>query len=1045
MDSHMESAWHWLCKSLFLLNFILVGRMKRQYSRSLPYIAFSVLLLATSVSTSLFAAEVEPAEIGAIGTYRPSEQTLLREISGGRQSMEELSLMRGLAKSLQLRVWLLGGASATLAHYSKWNLAHKTGIEVPLRRYNYSFEDVFSSLQDLDLVVEGDEKNIEIFKSAVKTKYPHIQGIEDSFHVWHLADGNTDMPKLQFDGNKSGDISEFRKQHTDSHSIGMVEITDPKDHEPVVRDLFDWNAHRYGRENPFLKDVINNEIHFYFSNEHESVPIVKMGMNPPFIAATRLIIKAAQFGLKISEHDLNLLKSIITQYKFPMSPKYPWRVDGNSYAVQWTSRNAQKLYQNALDVGYAHKLAYSAGIMEKLDQVYSARLLGGLIPQKQISKAELEEDSNKKSAKELGIDMTYFKPLQPDEYERLVRSLPSLPNILLTGEPFLTRVGPDRNVAATIWLKVNPKAREGIDFTIHRRTSKVGEPLQEGDEIEWHNRSALRVLPKSLNLTPERFFRFLSEGRFDRIDQFSYSLSKLKRQLKKHASELDSAEQNRLQELVSHLLDTAKSEEVVSALVFEYETIYGEATHEFIGNYIMKNIKHLLATNPRDTVTHWLSLSDSAKHPEILQAIRENFPPQDATMADSFLAANAYSYAHWFRLPVVQDVLKSVKPRERNYVPEISMLAFNFERFMKSDPSQAELDQYLTFFLNASPEANLYGDMAHKVLIEDRVANSPLGGELFLKVLSLPYGGEMDFLVNALGTSSLKSRFWATNPKAEQILEAFLNRPIRAQEFPVKIHALFNNVFSRREWVQRPSAMNALKRVFETYKDGHIDTARGVFFLRHQIVTNMMIADALAETPGGLNLLKDYLAVTPDAWHDPAVLTLFSSAKWRNAFVLNEGAALDLTDFFIRDGLKKWPYEKINEYLPWIFKSSFWVDNPIGQKMLDKIVSDHDLNWMVARYGLSQDSWAEHPGSGRVLLRLIENQRADGDIVWHVLTKDAWINRPDSKDFIARLMSIGKVDHEIQAHLLTNPKWQVKLKKELNLQQSHCAHTLGNL
>src|SRR5690606_18584704 len=99
---------------------------------------------------------------------------------------------------------------------------------------------------------------------------------------------------------------DFLNQHTDSLSVGLVEVTSPQN-DPVIRDLRDWDNPRPA----FLKDVLNGELHFYFSESHETTSRFQRGLNPPIFAAVRYLIKASQFEPKLEDRDLEKIKAII--------------------------------------------------------------------------------------------------------------------------------------------------------------------------------------------------------------------------------------------------------------------------------------------------------------------------------------------------------------------------------------------------------------------------------------------------------------------------------------------------------------------------------------------------------------------------------------------------------------------------------------------------------------------------------------------------------------------------------------------------------------
>jgi hypothetical protein len=114
---------------------------------------------------------------------------------------------------------------------------------------------------------------------------------------------------------------DFLNQHTDSNSVGLIEITDPKNAKERIRDLRDWNNFE---NSGFLNDIVEGKIHYYFSSAHESTKFFKEGRNPPIVSVIRYFIKVFQLDLQMRDEDLQVVKNIIAQFD-------PKTIESHSY------------------------------------------------------------------------------------------------------------------------------------------------------------------------------------------------------------------------------------------------------------------------------------------------------------------------------------------------------------------------------------------------------------------------------------------------------------------------------------------------------------------------------------------------------------------------------------------------------------------------------------------------------------------------------------------------------------------------------------------
>src|SRR5262249_25424303 len=122
----------------------------------------------------------------------------------------------------------------------------------------------------------------------------------------------------------------------------------------VIKDLRDWNS----KSPQFLKDVAEGQLHFYFSDKHETTARFLAGENPTIFSVIRYLTKAFQYELKIRDEDLPAIKKIVQNFK-PSEER-------SSYVAKWLEKNGPKLVRHAVDVEYAWDTLEDLGLREKL-------------------------------------------------------------------------------------------------------------------------------------------------------------------------------------------------------------------------------------------------------------------------------------------------------------------------------------------------------------------------------------------------------------------------------------------------------------------------------------------------------------------------------------------------------------------------------------------------------------------------------------------------------------------------------------------------------
>ncbi|MEK7357720.1 MAG: hypothetical protein AAB250_14810, partial [Bdellovibrionota bacterium] len=228
----------------------------------------------------------------------PSE--LEAEISKRLSRVPEFRFIREEAAKLGVKVYLFGGTAAGYAHYVKWDLLRESGDpRYQNDRFDYDFTNIYRSTQDLDIVLDGTAEQASALRERLKATYPHFQGTKEQWEVRLLREKMGTKDALL-------DNPDFLKQHTDSNSTGMIEVT-AKSSEHVVRDLRDWNS----KEPFFLRDVAEGKIHFYFSREHEKTSRYGEGKNPPIFSVIRYLTKAFQYELEMRPEEISTIRSMI--------------------------------------------------------------------------------------------------------------------------------------------------------------------------------------------------------------------------------------------------------------------------------------------------------------------------------------------------------------------------------------------------------------------------------------------------------------------------------------------------------------------------------------------------------------------------------------------------------------------------------------------------------------------------------------------------------------------------------------------------------------
>ncbi len=452
-------------------------------------------------------------------THVDSDQ-LTEAIKQARLTNPELRYIKNLAERMGVRVWLLGGSASSLAYYVKKDLERKKDknegwFKPQKEHFGYDYTKIFFPTQDIDLVIEGGSgEKASRLEEELSRKFPYFQGNSNK-SAWEVR------PLRESRGPKAplleGDVL---KQHTDSYSVMMIELTESKD--PVVRSIKEWDS----RNSSLLEDLLKGEISYYDSKNHKETQRYKEGMNPEIFSVIRYLIKMFQYELKPKKEDLERIKEIINEFSDSKLK--------TGYAKFWWEMNVRKLFMQNSDLERAWRVLDELGLKEKLINLGGDKEKKGSLAfwfHKEPLKAKNIGEGKGRTAKDLGIEIVSHETRDFKAYEIITRSLKGKPNAFLSrenaegenaafGAGLYTMKGLTGAARAgfTIRFHVHPEAREGADFAL------------DGDIVIFRNKAVLRVIPDSFNLNFREFFEFLKRSKKN-WDNEKGLLERLKRKL----------------------------------------------------------------------------------------------------------------------------------------------------------------------------------------------------------------------------------------------------------------------------------------------------------------------------------------------------------------------------------------------------------------------------------------------------------------------------------------------------------------------------------
>jgi hypothetical protein len=397
--------------------------------------------------------------------------------------------------------YLFGGTATGFAYYTVDDLRRTKGDKRYIDgRFDFDYSQIYRSSQDADIVIDGTPEQAGALEALVRQNQSFLIGYKTKWEMRTLRYYRGSKPPLLND-------FQFENQHTDSASVGLIEITQPEPGTPRIRDLRFW-------ENPlppFLVGLAEGTIFFYFGGRHDETEMAKHGLNPPIISVARMLAKVAQYRLTLDEQDKTVLKKIIAAFDPHTGLK-------TSYARDRLIEFGMKCMQGASDVLYAWNILEELGLRKKLMQLGNQDL-AYWADRKPLPAFPVGQGIGH-TAKELGIDRVAHTTKNFKFYESITSSPMGLPNVFTSrthvagesaamGEGFYTLQGKDG-----IWddgfnarFTVLPNARNHEDFEY----SALGYVLMR-------NRDAFRVVHESISLTPIQFLRRIVDQKWDEGD-----------------------------------------------------------------------------------------------------------------------------------------------------------------------------------------------------------------------------------------------------------------------------------------------------------------------------------------------------------------------------------------------------------------------------------------------------------------------------------------------------------------------------------------------
>lgn len=454
--------------------------------------ALALLAFGISFSVGALTPEAVRAPLDVLDA-----DVLLAAVTDARQRVPEFVALREQAKKLGLRAFLFGGTAAGFVAYVADDLLRRKGRDnYPVEHFAYLLPQIYRPGQDFDVVLDGPEISdglVRRFEMAIAPYLPGTKGFLSGAECrWLRHPYGTKIALL---GNPDA-----LNQNTDSASIGFVELTDPPNGEPIVRDLHRWDDAR----GAFLETFASGVVRYLPSRAHGTTQRALTGDNPPILAVLRWLGKATQYRLALDPEQLSEARLEIGRY----DPK------GRSltgYARLQVDKVGTKIFKHAADVSRAYRLAEKLDLRAKLadGQTSAVGHVGWWAQREPLPAFEVGQGGGKTAAF-YDLSVVAHDASTLEAFESLLRAPTSIVNALKSrnvageravhGEGFYVCRG-ERGAWRTglnVRFRVRPDAREDSDF---KRVSD--------DVFVILNREILEVIPDALERDPVRFLELL--------------------------------------------------------------------------------------------------------------------------------------------------------------------------------------------------------------------------------------------------------------------------------------------------------------------------------------------------------------------------------------------------------------------------------------------------------------------------------------------------------------------------------------------------------
>jgi hypothetical protein len=534
-----------------------------------------------------------------------SEPEFIKAIQSKLMEVEEFRFIRREAERLGIKAYLFGGTAAGFAHYVHRDLHRRRGDHrFQSQRFDYDFTNIYRSTQDIDIVVDGPPEKAVKLQEILQENFPYFQDSKEAWEVRLLRESGEGKEALL-------DNPDFLNQHTDSNSIGLIEITKPEKNELVIRDLRDWNS----TTPSFTRDILEETIHFYFSSQHKKTSRYLDGTNPPIFSVIRYLTKAFQYNIKTRADDESKIKEILHEFD-------PHRDLVKRYTQERLEFLGKKLFKNASNIEYAWNKLEELGLRRRLIEIKNnsnePESLAWWLNREPLRTFDVGIGAGitaEELAKERGMSklIVSHETINFSAYESITRSEKGEPNALISreggfegevalyGDGFYVQIGMEGAIGTgfTVRFEVDPKAREGSDFIF----SKVQ------DHLIFRNKAVLRIMPESLNLGIVKYFSLLAHYSELQTDDLEV-LEKLRRHIPIKMAQATADQISEVHDIIlDHLNEKTLSKELFIVWFSQkisrsyYSDLYKIVQHpQGIG--LLGEV--LFGENPKKTVSPWL-------------------------------------------------------------------------------------------------------------------------------------------------------------------------------------------------------------------------------------------------------------------------------------------------------------------------------------------------------------------------------------------------------------------------------------------------------